>query len=380
MVRSFLFRLMNKRLLAVLLPALLAMLALGCTACEGPLASTKTESHFRLASWNLQTLFDGQETGTEYDDYTADASWDEIAYKSRLQSLTEDISRWPEPQTRGESAGPDVIALLEIENAAVLQDLLSGPFARFKYRYSAFATNPDSPLGLGLLSRFPIARTRSHSLQTESFSTPRPMLEAELSLPGDQLLLFVCHWKSKLGNLEETEAIRRASAQLVNRRISELQQERPNDRPLVLVVGDLNENIDEFERQGGTVLTALMPAGTMITSYPEGAAESPPCIFLTASAAELTHAAEGPAVMYSPWYDAAWQGSYVYQGAWETIDHILIAPAFFDGSGWEYAGFSVLDQAPFINDSGYPNSFNPRTGKGLSDHLPIVADFYQNPR
>jgi len=372
---------------------------LSCTSCENPLAGKKPPSRFRIASWNLQAFFDGQETGTEYTDYTVKSSWNEIAYKSRLTMLADAMTKWPEPQTRGEHPGPDIFALVEVENSAVLEDLRSGPFAPFKYSYSAFAANPASPLGLGMLSRFPILSTRSHSLQTESFSTPRPMLEAEIELPGEHLFLFVCHWKSKLGNPSETEAIRRASAELVNRRIHELSLDHPDTPPLVLVAGDLNENVDEYSRQGGSFLTALMPADSSPEAFIEAAATPRAFIKLTGSPADLpapttatipapvpataaataniTPAPANPAILYSPWFSASWPGSYAFQGAWETIDHILIGPAFFDNRGWEYASFFVYDQAPFTNDAGYPNSFNPRTGKGLSDHLPILADFYQ---
>ena len=393
---------------------LLPVFYLSCTSCENPLAGKKPPSRFRIASWNLQAFFDGQETGTEYADYRAKSSWNEIAYKSRLTMLADAMTKWPEPQTRGEHPGPDIFALVEVENSAVLEDLRSGPFAPFKYSYSAFAANPASPLGLGILSRFPILSTRSHSLQTASFSTPRPMLEAEIELPGEHLFLFVCHWKSKLGNPSETEAIRRASAELVNRRIHELSLEHPDTPPLVLVAGDLNENVDEYSRQGGSFLTALMPADTSPEAFIEGtpsafikltgspsalsaptapnAAMSAPATAaaaanitvanITAVPAPATAAAgvalpAGPAIFYSPWLSASWPGSYAFQGAWETIDHILIGPAFFDNRGWEYASFFVHDQAPFTNDAGFPNSFNPRTGKGLSDHLPILADFYQ---
>ncbi|NLJ10293.1 MAG: endonuclease/exonuclease/phosphatase family protein [Treponema sp.] len=395
---------------------LLPVFYLSCTSCENPLAGKKPPSRFRIASWNLQAFFDGQETGTEYADYRAKSSWNEIAYKSRLTMLADAMTRWPEPQTRGERPGPDIFALVEVETSAVLEDLRSGPFTPFKYSYSAFTANPASPLGLGILSRFPILSTRSHSLQTESFSTPRPMLEAEIELPGEHLFLFVCHWKSKLGNPSETEAIRRASAELVNRRIHELSLEYPDTPPLVLVAGDLNENVDEYSRQGGTCLTALMPADISPESFIEATATPRAFIKLTGSPADLsdppaptaamsapataaaaanitaapaTAAAAAnitaapapgpanPAIFYSPWLNAPWPGSYAFQGAWETIDHILIGPAFFDNRGWEYASFFVYDQAPFTNDAGYPDSFNPRTGKGLSDHLPILADFYQ---
>jgi len=143
------------------------------------------------------------------------------------------------------------------------------------------------------------------------------------------------------------------------------------------VVGDLNENFDEFERQGSRYLTALMPANGASETFTEADTEPCPFINISGSPADLVVPDSGPLTLYSPWYAGAWPGSYAYQGTWESIDHILISPAFFNSTGWEYAAFSVLDHSPFVTKDGYPNRFTPRTGKGLSDHLPILADFRQ---
>jgi endonuclease/exonuclease/phosphatase family metal-dependent hydrolase len=377
----------------------LPLFFLSCTGCENPVTGNRRETHFSLATWNIQAFFDGQETGTEYTDYTEKASWNDVSYKNRLQSLNSALTQWPEPQTRGAEKGPDIFALLEVENAAVLESLRSGPFAQFTYTYTAFAANPGAPLGLGLLSRFPILAVKSHSLQTADYSTPRPMLEAEIELPQapdapqERLHLFVCHWKSKLGDPEDTEIVRRAGAQLVNRRIVELSRQQAGTEPLVLVVGDLNENADEYTRQGSRFVTALMPAEIVMGDCPDSNhaasivastdlfrnAALRPCSFinLTGSMSDVCIPVTGPITLYCPWYTTVWNGSYAYRGSWETIDHILLSPGFFNGTGWEYTGFSVIDCTPFCNETGFPNSFNPRTGSGVSDHLPIMADFHR---
>ncbi|AEJ18521.1 endonuclease/exonuclease/phosphatase family protein [Gracilinema caldarium] len=396
MVRSFCFRLMyiQRRLRPLLWILLLPSFFFSCAGCENPFSGKKLPTHFSLATWNLQAFFDGQEIGTEYADYRLKASWNEVSYKKRLQNLGNVLSKWPEPQTKGAEHGPDIFALIEVENAAVVEDLRSGPFAQFKYTYSAFAANPGASLGLGLLSRFPIIATKTHSMQTASYSTPRPMLEAEIELSKEsqeRLHLFVCHWKSKLGDPEDTEALRRASAQLVNRRIVELASEYTNVQPLILVVGDLNENADEYARQGSRFITALMPTGASAVAEVSSEANhetntnrfnsiaTRPCSFiiLTGSPSMVSIPDSGPVTLYSPWYTVVWNGSYAYHGTWESIDHILLSPGFFNGIGWEYTAFSVIDYTPFSNEAGYPNSFNPRTGSGVSDHLPIMVDFHR---
>jgi hypothetical protein len=95
----------------------------------------------------------------------------------------------------------------------------------------------------------------------------------------------------------------------------------------------------------------------------------------------LTGGVPGPGELYSPWAEqesgGGWagggSGSYFYNFQWETIDHILLSAAAFDGRGWEYGGFEVAAEPPFADASGYPHSYIPWTGDGLSDHLPVTA-------
>jgi hypothetical protein len=65
-------------------------------------------------------------------------------------------------------------------------------------------------------------------------------------------------------------------------------------------------------------------------------------------------------------------GSYYYQNKWETIDHFLLSGPLFDGAEWDFDSAAVINQPPFTNDKGAPAAYNPRTGSGLSDHLPLV--------
>jgi hypothetical protein len=44
---------------------------------------------------------------------------------------------------------------------------------------------------------------------------------------------------------------------------------------------------------------------------------------------------------------------------------------YVDGAGWDFDSCTVIDVEPFINAYGYPASYNPKTGNGLSDHAPL---------
>jgi hypothetical protein len=197
------------------------------------------------------------------------------------------------------------------------------------------------------------------------------------------LVLFVCHWKSKLGGDEATESTRRASARIIIRRIKELAETEPN-LP-VLVMGDLNENHDEFYRRSGTAISALMPDDLRAAEFTDlyGLDSSDPStaarigeiqkdfIILSKNKPPATrYFPEGVLALYSPWAEME-DGSYYYRNDWETIDHFLLSPQLFSGSGWDFEHCKVVNFPPFASAKGYPSSYNPRTGSGMSDHLPL---------
>ena len=332
-----------------------------------------------VMTWNLQALFDGTETGNEYEEYRETAGWTAEKYAGRLNVIAGAIGELETP--------PDIIAVQEAESAGVLQDL-AGALAKQGYSWTHFAVNPGMSLGLGVLSRFPLENTKVHSVTINGNTAPRPVLETQVNAGGSGVVLFVCHWKSKLGGEDATEAVRRASARVVLRRLRELATKEPG-RP-VIVIGDLNENHDEFYRRNGEVVSALLPddprAANQTGFYQPGpdtakdagaveAAQELQKDFLVLSKNKPPAARYFPAeawVLYSPWTGDLKNGSYYYKNDWETIDHFLLSAPLFDNSGWEYGGCAVVDYPPFASPSGYPSAYNPRTGSGISDHLPLL--------
>jgi endonuclease/exonuclease/phosphatase family metal-dependent hydrolase len=351
-----------------------ALTLLGAS-CEVGETGGKDPEKLGILSWNVQALFDGEESGSEYDDYGETAGWSAEKYAARLTSIARGISRVP-------AGFPDILALVEIENPQTLQDLagnlasLGGDKAR--YRYSFFANVSGMSLGVGVLSKFPLSRQAAHSFSAELEASPRPVAEVWVETGGTPLALFICHWKSKLGGDEETEGQRRASARLILRRLREIEAEAPGVP--VLIMGDLNENHDEYYRQAGRYLCALLPddprAAQNAGLYRDSGAEAPQVQedFLVLSDLKPprpSYFAEGTTVLYSPWGRELKKGSYFYNNEWETIDHFLLGPALFDGRGWELDDGETLDMEPFVNTQGTPNLYNTRTGGGLSDHLPL---------
>jgi endonuclease/exonuclease/phosphatase family metal-dependent hydrolase len=330
---------------------------------------------FTVATWNIQALFDGVETGVEYDEYLESAGWTEEKYTARINSLSQAISQIA-------TTIPDILALQETENSRVLEELAKGALSKYGYRWTFFANNPGASLGIGVLSRFPFEETRVHSITWDAETTPRPILEVRIQPGNNPLVLFICHWKSKLGGDHETESLRRASARVILRRIREIRDDY-EDMPII-VMGDLNENHDEFYRQAGSIICALLPddpkAAELAGFSPDGEATDAgqrniQGDFLVLSKKKPPVSGyfyPGTSVLYSPWGNELQDGSYYYKNAWETIDHFLLTESLFDAGGWEFDSSWVVKKEPFVNSQGYPNTYNPRTGNGLSDHLPLM--------
>jgi len=337
--------------------------AAGLSGCadfqEGKTEEKKT---LTLMTWNLHNLFDGKDDGNEYAEFWQSSGWSIEKYKGRLNTISAAIDSIV-PQ-------PDVLIFQEIESLQVLEDLaLSLPKG---YLWSHFANNPESAIGLGILSRYPLEDAKSHSITIGSDSIPRPVLEAAIQTKHGSFVIFANHWKSKIGGDEATENIRKASARVILRRIRELMQNEPETG--FIIAGDLNENFDEFYRRGSSAVCALMPDDPFCVTF-TGVNANGQNDFIVINGNKPPEPVNFPKQtisLYSPWIHDLENGSYFYAYNWETIDHFLVSGQFFDNSGWEYDKVFIAGFEPFANANGIPVSYNVKTGYGLSDHLPLV--------
>jgi endonuclease/exonuclease/phosphatase family metal-dependent hydrolase len=358
--------------LCLVAAAALTLMGASCEI-EAPEAAVVDRKEISILSWNVQALFDGEDSGTEYTDYVETAGWSAEKYAARLNSIAKGIGQIP-------GGFPDIMGLVEIENIQTLDDIaqgiVQGAAGNPSYHYSFFANVSGMSLGIGVLSRIPFTRQIAHSFSDDTEATPRPVAEVWVEVGGAPLALFICHWKSKLGGDAETESLRRASARLILRRLREIEAETPGTP--VVIMGDLNENYDEYYRQAGHYICALLPddpkAAEHAGLYKNSNTVTPQTDFLVVSNAKpprSSYFAEEAIVLYSPWGNELKDGSYFYKNDWETIDHFLLNPSLFDGQGWNFHDCEVVNTGPFVDAQGIPHSYNARTGGGLSDHLPL---------
>lgn len=294
--------------------------------------------HIKVASWNVQTFFDATREGSEYKQFAKSDTWGREAYEVRLMRLA----------TCMKKINADVFALQEIENERVLLDLynfLSGEWnPASSWHYAVFAKEAGGPIGVALISRIPIAHMRTHWLDVrqagDTMPSLRPVVELTLETKQGELTLFLNHWKSKSGGQEQTEVWRNwQESVLATQAAKALEEGRA-----FLAAGDFNRSVEDFCPAGdGEVLLRFRCQGGFAT---EGVLVASPWLL-----SEDTPTSDG---------------SYFYDGTWERIDN------FFLGGGVRLVSFEAA-RGEWCDEEGKPRRYELWSGRGYSDHLPIVC-------
>lgn len=333
-----------------------------------PLIILATE--IRIASYNVENLFDNSKQGKEYAAYIPSPNgWNTEAYHTKLENISTVIA----------SLNPDIIALQEIENRHVLDALITKcKHKRVLYNYSAFGENDSrSAVGVALLSKYPLTYINQHKVYLSKSGRTRNILECEVDTPLGKLRLIAVHFPSK----RRKESYRVKAAQAVKSIIDTLDKNCE-----YVILGDFNSNHDEAVR----LLSEKMDDSNGISGINHILQTSSSPIgdtFSLNSVYDLKNHGDH----YNPWYEkeGVHQYSYRYQGDLTTLDHILLPRTLFDGKGIEYKynSFShytmnsllTKNITPYRWESKRVDGTTVHYNRGYSDHLPIFLTLTSTP-
>jgi endonuclease/exonuclease/phosphatase family metal-dependent hydrolase len=314
----------------------------------------------KIASYNVENLFDMHRDGTEYEEYipNGDWGWTDEMYRTKLNHTAQVIA----------GVHADIIALQEIESLNALKDLKAEINRQgLYYPYYAFAKTRNSAVNVALLSRYPIQSALKYPVNYSG--KYRDILEAKIDINGTSLRVFVNHWKSKSG--PESERI--ACAKRLLLRLKEL----PKDEPYILV-GDFNSHFEEYKTFLKSRKLNDTEGITGINHILHTVDEKNNPITYTA----LQH---DQGAHYNLWYELSpekrW--SHEFRGKGEGLDNIIIPHSLADEKGIEYVSGSFNRYDPdylFYNGKIYrwqQSRHYPKhhLGEGYSDHLPVFALF-----
>ena len=316
---------------------------------------------FKVATYNVENLFDASLQGTEYKEYIPGKhNWNKRMVDIKLNHTAEVIC----------DLDADILGLQEIENSHIFEQLKK----RLKrvgcgYRYAAITSKKDATIQVALLSRFPIKAQKE--LQVSYSPRVRNILEVEVEIEGRPLKLFVNHWKSRA--YQGFESKRMKYAKRLQSRLKKL----PKFKEYILL-GDFNTDYDahlslekKIDDTGGK--TGLHH----VLQIAQGA--------YLVDEAQLMRGEKG--LHYTLWkeltLDQRWNTK--FYGKKGTADHIVLSPNLFDKKGIEYVNnsFKVFRRGYLFTKRGYINRWEYKKGKhrakGYSDHLPIYAYFDTKP-
>jgi len=298
--------------------------------------SSKT---LKIASYNVENLFDMQNNGTEYSEYIPNKhNWTTKVFKKKLLNTAEVIC----------DIDADIIGLQEVENENVLK-LLKQRLRKIGcvYKYHAITHKKHSAIQVALLSKIPIIHI--NEIVVNRKLKYRNILEVKFRVEGNPFYLFVNHWTSKKSS--ESKRIRSANALL--KRLKKL----PKNSEYILL-GDFNDGYDEYLRENPSAINQTLKT---INEGLKSTAFSHYNLWL-----ELEN--------YRRW-------SHNFYGEKQALDSIILPSTLFDGKGLEYMNdsFSVFKKSYLFHKKGYIFRWEIKKGrhqgKGYSDHLAIVALF-----
>jgi len=295
-------------------------------------------TELKVASYNVENLFDMSYSGTEYREYIPNThNWTQSILDKKLTNISEVIC----------DIDADIIGLQEIENRNALK-LLQKSLKKYgcSYKYSAITYKPKSAIQIALLSKIPIQNYKD-IVVTRAWGI-RNILETKFIIDSNPLYIFVNHWNSK----KSSDRKRIQSALALKKRLLKL----PKGSEYILL-GDFNADYNEYN-----IFNKLQTIRKC---------DMKPNIF-----SNYNLWLEEP--IYRRW-------SHNFYGNKQGLDAILISYSLLDGRGIDYISnsFRVLKKHYLFHKKGYILRWQYKRGRhkgvGYSDHLPIYARFSTNP-
>lgn len=265
--------------------------------------------------------------------------WDDEALEHKLGVVAETILQV------NDGRGPDIVALQEVENLAVLERLRQGYLQQGDYLPAVLIEGADTRgIDVAFLTRLPLASEPVlHPLDlpadyVEREGDTRGLIEATFELPDGSLLTgYSVHFPAPF---HPTEMRVRA--------YEHLQQVRNALPPghSVFAAGDFNTTSTEDEAEG--ILDRFLRSGWVISN----------------------DLCEGcPGTHY-----------YARDNRWSFLDMVVYAPAEAGGAAWTVSAVEIANAvAAQVTTDGTPNRYRSAERTGVSDHWPVVMTLEERP-
>ena len=301
--------------------------------------------------YNLENLFDIKNNPQILDDdFTPEGfkKWNDYKYDKKITKLSSVISQIARPDT---GCAPSLLGVAEIENRAVLEDLINSDNLKDEdYNIVHYDSPDERGIDVGLLYKkehFEVIESEPITLYLTADNGERDytrdILYVKGILSGSEVHILVNHWPSRRSGANDTAHKRITAAQRNREIIDPILEKDPDAR--IIVMGDFNDGPNDESIR--------------------------------------THLAQTD--LYNPmsYLSTRYQGSLNYRSEWFTFDQILMTNNFLR----MYENPLLYDRSEIFNDfflTEYKGKFKgnpfrtyagPRYLGGYSDHFPVYSIF-----
>ena len=302
-----------------------------------------------IAFYNLENLFDlADDRLSNHGDFLPGSKkkWTYKRYQNKLRKLGFAISNIGKEET---GKHPSIVGLAEIENAKVIEDLISSQhLEQCNYSYVHYDSPDERGIDVALIydeAHFEVLESTSFGVHLrDANGTPdytRDILLVSGLLDGSHVHVIVNHWSSRREGEKETEAKRLASSEKVGEIIRSLHQNFHD--PKIVVIGDFNDEPHNI------------------------------------SIRQLIHAHN----LYNPMETlrSYSRGTVFHNGKWNVFDQIFLSINFLQSSQSDFEFFKaeIFDEdfLKLFNGTYRGSPFRTYVGKrykgGYSDHFPVYS-------
>lgn len=308
-----------------------------------------------LMFYNCENLFDTEDDPDKWDEqFLPDTAkyWTEYRYHKKLFHIYQVIT------AVGGWDAPDIVALCEIENRKVLDDLIQKtPLFNAGYEIIHYESPDGRGIDVALLYRessfkpikdYPV----TVNLGKKNRTTRDILYVKGIIETGDTVNVFVNHWPSRWGGQLKTEPKRIKAARTLKKQVDSLF--KISKKSKIIIMGDLND-------------------------YPHNKSIKD---VLSAQNNNYKNAVDNKLYNLSNYLaEEKQQGSHKYQGEWGILDQIIVSGNIFNNKSALYTDFDNVSvfMKDFLLEEDEKN-----TGKkpyrtyigfkyhgGYSDHLPV---------
>ena len=266
--------------------------------------------------------------------------WDDAALAHKLGVIAETIR-----QVNG-GRGPDIVALQEVENLAVLERLRLEYLQQSEYLPAVLIEGTDTRgIDVAFLTRLPLAAEPVlHPLElpfeyADRQGDTRGLIEATFELPDGALLTgYSVHFPAPFHPAEMRV--------LAYEHLQQVRESIPPEHN-VFAAGDFNTTSTEDAAEG--MFDRYLRTNWIVSN-------------------DLCEGCPGT-------------HHYARDDRWSFLDLVAFAPSEDAASAWSVTSIEIANAVPAqVTGDGTPNSYRSAERTGVSDHWPVVMTLQKNPQ